>query len=357
MPNRLRLYDIRISDMPQLVGLCSGDQRGVANMVNRAQERLLYAKEAGEDSWWGTWAEIAFTVQCGGTNPYITLPREVARLELATLCDRPVVINNQFQEYLQFGNGRMPKQFGSRWNGRCIPQAYTRNNVPTFVDLTSPPQYLVVYLTDPSDNGRRVLLQGLDNNNQVIYTQDAFENVTGEWVTLDSTKPFVAAVNQFNSITGIQKDLTVGPVRIYQMDVTTGAQVLLLTMEPTEEVASYRRYFFHPLPFSCCPSRSATTPQPLVVTAIAKLELMKLYADTDYLLIQSAEAITAECECIRLGSVDTIAAKSQAAERHTAAIRMLNGQLTHYLGLNNPALVFAPFGSARLERQRIGTMI
>lgn len=356
MPQRIRLYDVRVnSDMPQLVGLCASDQSRVAKMVNRAQERLIYAKEAGEESWFGTWAEVRFTVQSGLN--YITLPREIARLELATLCDRPIPINNQFFEYLQFGNGRMPKQFGSRWHGRCLPQIYTRNNVPTFVDLTNPPQFLVVYLTNPADDGQRVLLQGLDQNGEFIRSQDAFENDAGEWVTLRSDIPFVVSLNKFTQITGIQKDYTVGPVRIYQLDPTTGAQVLLLTMEPSETVANYRRYFFDPLPFSCCPNRGATVPQSLQVTAIAKLELLPVFSDTDYLLIQSLEAITAECESLRLGSVDETAAKAMAAERHTQAIRMLNGQLSHYYGLNQPAVVFAPFGSAKLERQGIGTMI
>jgi len=342
--------------MPGLVGLCSADLRGVANAVNRAQESLIYAEEAGEESWHGTWAEVRLNaVNC--EQPYITLPREIARLEMVTLCARPIQVRNQFFEYMQFGNGRMPKQVGRLCGRNFIPQVYTRNNVPTFVDLASTPQYLNVYLTDPADAEKRVLLQGMDQNGQVIYSQDGWNNNTGEWISLRNDVPFVTSLNLFSQITGIQKDLTVGQVQIWQMDPDTAAMTLLVTMEPTETVASYRRYFFDPLPFSCCPNQgTGNTPQTLSVTALAKLELLPVFADTDYLLIQSIEALTNECESNRLGSVDEISAKSQAAERHAQAIRLLNGQLVHYYGLNDPALVFAPFGSAKLEYQRIGSM-
>lgn len=356
MAQRLRLYDIRnYTTLAPDVGFCRGDIQNIAAIVNSAQRRLIYAKEAGDEGWWGTWAEIAFTVS--RTNPYWTAPREVARLAGVNVCQRPLAIQNQWFEYLQFGNGRLPKTFLT-----CNPQiraVFTRNNVPTFVDLSTPPQFIRVYFTDPADiqAGKRVLLQGTDNNDIPIVTQDGVNQVQGVFVVADS--PFSSPIYRFNTLTGVQKDLTSGQVKVYQADPTTGAQVLLLTMQPGEETASYRRYFFSNMPATCCPP--LVTPvvgnQPLTVTGIVKLDLIPVVVDTDYLLIQNAEAIVEEAQSVRYSKIDTPAAKQMAQEKHLQAIRLLNGELAHYLGIDEPAVEFAPFGAAHLSKLKIGTMI
>lgn len=283
---------------------------------------------------------------------------EVARLEGVNICDRPIPLQNQFFEYLQFGNGRLPKQSLSCHSR--ITQIYTRNNVPTFVDLAPPPQLLQVYATDPQDlapAGKRVLIQGTDTSNTPFWSVDGTNRVLGQFLTLQA--PFVAMPMALNSITGIQKDLTAGQVKFYQVDPVTGNQVLLLTMQPNETTASYRRYYFDRLPASCCQPQipPAVVPQPLRVTAIVKLELIPVIEDTDYCLIQNLEAITEECSSIRYSEIDTESAKKMAAERHKQAIGLLRGELAHYLGIDNPAVEFAPFGSARLEKLKIGSMM
>ena len=314
-------------------------------MVNAAQQQLLYAKEAGDESWWGTWAEMLFTVT--RDNPYITTPRGVARIEFATLCNWPITVQNQFYEYLQFGNGRLPKMCGF-----CpgTPRVYSRNNVVTFTDLSDTPQKLAAYLTNTEDVGKRVFFQGTDDNDSVIYTRDAFEMGKGVFVSLET--PFVITEQSFNSITGIQKDVTSGEVQIFQVDPDTGDQVLLLTMEPGETTAFYRRYLMDPIPTSCCPGQDTVN-----VRAICKLELMPVASNTDYLLIQNIEAIAEEAASIRYAGMDTLSAKQMAGVHHQRAIGLLNGELTHYLGKNQPAVQFAPFGSARLEKLKIGTLI
>ncbi len=352
MPKRLRLYDVRMSRLPTLLGLCVGDVTGIANYVNTAQRRLLYAKEASDESWYGTWAEVVLRVSRQA--PYITLPREIARIEAVNVCDRPILLNNQFVEYLQFGNGRMPKQCLSR-RGCGVPEAYTRNNAVLFTDLTNSPQNIRVYATNASDiaGTSRIMIQGLDAGGNQIYTQDTLNQVNGQFLVLQS--PFVQAPQTFSYISGIQKDVTQGQVQIFQVDPTTGEQILLLTMEPSETVSGYRRYYFDALPCGCRPP--ATTPQncpELQATAIAKLELIPVVSDTDYLLFHNLEAITEECQSIRYSEMDTQSAKAMSSERHIQAIRLLNGELSHYEGKNNAAVNFKPFGSARLERIAIG---
>jgi hypothetical protein len=356
MSQRLRLYDIRISNLPSAVGLCQSDIAGIANIVNSAQRRLLYCKEAGEEGWYGGWAETIFTTN--RTTPYVTFDNSVARLEFVDLCDSPISVNNQFMEYVRFGNGRMPKLFRTQHTGCFRPEVYSRNNVPTIQDLAPPPQNIAAFITDPTDVGKRVMIQGTDNNGMQVFTQDGFQRAAGQFATLST--PFVVWPQQWNTITGIQKDITNGPVQIFQMDPTTGAQVLLANMQPYETTAWYRRYFFHPLPFACCNSVAfpnictPTPPQNIQVTAIVKLEFVPVRFDTDYCLIQNLEALTEEAMAVRYSTMDSQDSKALALVKHKEAVRFLNGEVQHYYGTDNPAINISVFGDAHLWRQGIG---
>jgi hypothetical protein len=335
------------------MGLCQDNVPEIANYVNTAQQRLLYCKEAGDESWWGTWAEIVFNVS--RAQPYITLPREVARLEAINVCDKPVPVQNQFYEYLQFGNGRMPKS--KRWcsDSGSTQQAFTRNNAVTFTEMTNAPQMISAYVTDATDGdgSKRAFIQGLDADSVQVYTLDVANNVMGQFIPL--TSPFVLTPQTFSSLTGIQKDVTTGVVRFYQHDPNTGDEVLLLTMQPGETTASYRRYYLHQLPCNCC--EALGNPSQVQVTALVKLEIIPVQVPTDYLLIQNKEAIIEECQSIRYSEMDSASAKQMASERHTQAVRMLNGELTHYVGGQQAAVNFSPFGSARLSKKKIGSML
>lgn len=355
MPQRLRLIDCRLSRLPELVGLCQDNRVEIAQWVNAAQQRLLFAKEASDESWNGTWAEMLLNVSLN--QPYLTLPREVARLEVVDVCEKPVPVYNQFYEYLQFGNGRMQKNFLSRCRSP-LRAAYSRNNAVLFTDLTNAPQIIGIYTTDQADVGaKRVLVQGLDQNGQPVYSVDNGQQVMGEFVTF--TNPFATTKNQFSRITGVQKDITSGAVQIVQIDPTTAAQVPLLTMEPGETTASYRRYFFSHLPCGCCAQTGTVVSScpAAQVTALVKLDLIPVVADTDYLLISNLEAIIEEAQSAWFGKVQTLQSQQLAAVHHTNAIRLLNGELGHFQGVNSPSVQISYFGSAKLERRRIGTLI
>jgi len=346
MPARLRLYDARVSRLPSVIGVCIEDIMQIAQAVNTAQQRLLVCKECGDEGWYGTWAEMEFTVD--PANPYLTTPREVARIQSLTVCNDIVPVQNQFYQYLQFGNGTLPRT--CREDGCRILQTYTKNNVPLFADPPAAPFMVRAQMTNGADLGKRVLISGLDSNSKPIFTQDGLNRVIGQFAALDS--PFVTWPQQFNRIDSIQKDYTSGQVDIYSVDPTTGVETLILTMQPSEQVASYRRYYLNPLPQNCCNSSAST----VGIRAMVKLDLIPARGDTDFLLLTNLEAIIEECQSVRYSEIDSPSAKAMAAERHKQAVDFLNGELTHYTGTNNPAIEFAPFGSARLERVNIGMM-
>lgn len=342
MAQRLRLYDLRVSRFPEVLGLCQTQVSQIAAAANAAQEQLLYDKAAKDESWYGTWAEIAFNVS--QTQPYITLPREIARLESVTICNKAATIQNQFYEYLQFGNGRMSDNRCRCHTGHLA--GYVRNNAVTFTDLSSAPQKIRVYLTNAQDAGQRVLIQGIDSNDMTVLSQSGSIRVQGVFLSLDNT-PTTSTI-LFNSLTGIQKDQTAGQVQIFQVDPTSGEEVLLLTMEPSEMTASYRRYYFSNLPSSCCPVPGAVAGT-VQVTAIAKLDLIPAQVDTDYLLLQSREALIEQAQSQRLMAADTMAAQQMAAIHHQRAIRLLIGELGHWNGVNEPAVSFKPFAHDERE--------
>jgi hypothetical protein len=355
---RLRLYDMRMSDLPEAVGLCVGDVQGLARVCNDAETNLLHCKEVSEDGWWGTFAEIEFTVS--RHTPHVVLPREVARLEHIDVCGRPVQVNNQFWEYLQFGNGRARRHgfdgLGHRHRHFLPTMAYSRNNAVTQIEMAPTPQIISVYITNPADVGKRILLQGQDNTGATIYSLDVLTNVTG--VFMPFVLPFATAPMQFSRLTGIQKDVTAGQVQIFQVDPVTGAQTLLLTMEPSEQTAWYRRYFLDPLPFNCCH-------QPVIpfalnqvrCTAIAMLEHVDVAVDTDYLLIQERMALIREAQANRMAKNDDAQSQAQAREYHLQAVRLLIGQTSRYLGIEQPAIQFRPFGNATLARAGVGRLL
>lgn len=346
---RLRLYDFRISRGPRVLGICAENQPGCAEFVNGAQRRLILAKEAGDEGWWGSFAEVAIN-GVSRTNPFITMPREVARIEAINICDRPVPLNNQYYEYLQFGNGRLPKT-RCRCNGP--EQAYSRNVVPTFFDIPGP-SFIRAFPTDAADAQRRTLIQGRDTNGSIIYSEDVLAQVQGIFLTL--VQPFQQTGIVYSKLTGIQKDVTVGQVQYFAIDPTTGTSTYLLTMEPSETTASYRRYYFDDLPITCCHTPAGVA-SVLTVTAIVKLDLIPVVTDTDYCLIQNLEALKEEAQAYRYSRIDTTSSKQLEAIKHRSAIGLLNGELAHFLGKDTPAVNFAPFGSARLSRQRIGSLI
>lgn len=369
MALRLRLYDMILSRLPQIIGATKGDVPRISQAVNDAQERLLNCEEANEEGWHGGWSEMAFSVS--RENPYITCPRGVTRLEAIDICGQPAPLRNSFFEYLTFGDGRMPKSnrwggLRERWGDQWGRAGYERNHSATFTDISNPPQNIQVFAVNPADVVKnsvgaipRVLIQGLDQNGRIVTTQDGNYTVQGEFVTLES--PYAMSINTFSAITGIQKDVTQGEVQIYQSDPQWGIAEILLTMEPTETTGWYPRYYIQSVPHGCCPAfrpirvnEGAPTcgcpyerPKWAMVTALAKLDLIPVVAPTDYCLIQSKEAIIAEAQSIRMSKFDDTASQEMSVKFHNEAIKILRGQSISNEGKNNVSVNFAPFGRSR----------
>jgi len=340
--NRIRFLDYRTSRGPRELGICAEDVASCAEYCNSAQRKLIFAREAGDTGWWGSWARMAFTTS--QADPYIIVPRDVARLIQMAVCNRNVNIQNEFYEMMEFSIGPQP----GRCSGHCkYLETYDRGQTILFTPLTFDPATIRVVCLNPDDAAKRTFIGGTDPSGAIINTQVGSDRFLGEFISFEV--PFTDSTELFKTITGIQKDVTFGIVNYYEVNPDTGDQNLILSMQPGETVASYRKYFVNGLPPNCCNEGETVT-----VEAMAKLELIPARVDTDYLLIQNIEALIEESKCIRYGNVDTINAKKMSLDAHTQAIRLLQGELVHYLGRTKPAVEFKPFGSATLERVRIG---
>lgn len=340
MPNRVTLGDVCASRLPQAVGLCASDVSGVAAITNAAQQRILFARELGDSGWFGGWASLSFDVT--QEDPFITLPRGFTSISEIDVCSNPVPIRNQFWEFLLYGFGRLPKSTcASRRCGQL--QALDRGFFPTFSDVIPPGKKLRIYLTDTSDSGKRILVGYKDSNGVPVRTLDGAIQVDGEFLTLAA--PFVDTTYEVSVVTSLIKDITLGRVTIYELDIATSDQRLISFMEPGETVAGYRRYFIDSLPRSCCnPPTGSTTVQ---VQTLCRVDFIPVVVITDYLTVPNLEAVTNEAQSIRYSSMDEANAKTMEEYHHRACIRLLQGQLVANEGKLNPAVSFSPFGRAR----------
>ena len=316
--------------------------------MNEAQERLIMDPLAPDEGWYGGWAHMRFNVTVTNHTGKITTPREVARIIVLDICNRPRFIRNGFYEYLQFGTGLQPKPC----NTACCAtqQVFERDNVPTLTDFpTTSPQFIRLFPTNSADVGKRVVIQGTDKNGITVLGTDPQTGlaIPGETVTLQF--PFSTSVNEYQSITGLLKDETNGPVQIFTVDPVSLAQNLLSSMETNETSASYRQYLLNGLPTHCCS-------QPLgavQVDAQCRLDFIPVESDTDPLIIQNVSAITEEAQSLRYSRFDSPQAPALEQKHHAKAIALLNGQLDLYLGKVNTAISVPIFGSQPLKRQPV----
>lgn len=339
--------DAMASRIPRCLGKCDDDYDGVASYINEAQQKLIGA--GGETGWWGGWYQVGFNVP--RTNPYITLPPELARAVNATICRRPILIHNQWYEFLWAGVGLQAPCPSNNCGG--LRDAFDRGTVSTAYDLTDSNQLIRAYISDSRDIGKRILFSNaLDQNGNGIYETDDTNQVNG--FHLEFTEPFVTSGFIVTSFGAVQKDETVGDVTIYQVDDTTGDEVLLARYKPWETNPSYRRYYLNGLPINCC---NGGTPETVQVEVMAKLEFVPVKYPTDFLIIGNLPALKEECRSILFSESDSPSSMQQSEIHHAKAISLLRQELGHYMGKQNPAINSAIFGTAGMRKQLIGQLL
>lgn len=347
MPTRLTFAQVLNSTLPQAVGLCAQDRSGVAAYVNEATERLLFDPLAPDEGYWGSWGRMRFNVQSVNHTATFTAPREVARVIVLDICKQPRFLRNGFYEFMSFSAGIRPKGCGS--NCCETQQVFERDDVPTLIDFpTDVPQFIRVYPSDARDVGKRIVLQGKDANGIEVLGTDVATGASNQGETLNLQLPFVTSAFSFQTIDGLVKDPTNGPVSIFTVD-SSGNQTQLSSMEPSETTASYRKYQAVGLQSHCCNQPLGS----IQIDTQVRFEFIPVLNDLDYVMIQSVPALIEECLAIRFGRMDAPQSVAFEARHHQKALSILAGQLDAYCGKVSTAINVPIWGSRPLRRQPV----
>jgi len=320
----------------------------VAAYVNECQQRLIEDPLAPDEGWYGSWASMLFNVVPSNFTATIITPREVARVISFNVCQRPRFIRNQFFEFLLFTRGNQPKSCSRVCQD--VHATFERDNVPLLLPFpTSSPQFVRAFPSNQADVGKRLLLAGLDKNGIPVLSVDPVTggSIQGEMIFLAS--PFSTSVNEFQQITSVMKDETLGPVTLFAVDPVSLAQTQISSLEPSETTGWYRQYQLVGLPTNCCQQPLGT----VQVEAMVKLDLIPVENDADLLLIQSLPALVEEAMAVRYGRMDSAQAVAFEQRHHARAISLLNGQLDSIYGKTQTAVSVSLFGSDRLTRMPI----
>lgn len=314
---RTTLAEIRDTLIPQVLQLCAADTTGaLQRYLNEAVVRLL-----PRGQWRGTVVHYRFcpTANC------ITWPRQIESILAFAICNWPGEIRSHWYEYLGQGPGQIdPTTWcdGSKLLDRGLAVA--------FDDICGEDKKIRVYLDNPSDAGKTILLQGYDKNRNWVLTGDG--SINGELVTLLAVPTTYVDTNTVwmpGGLVGVQKQLTKGPVRLYELDTTTGLQRPLAIYEPDELTPEYRRSIVPGLTDSgpCCGADAACT-QP-TVTVLAKLKFVPVRAETDYLLISNIAALKDMCQAIKKRENNLV---KEAMLYEASAVAVLEQELSNFHG-------------------------
>lgn len=336
---RATLRMLKDSRIPYVLEMGPEDQRVIA-YANEAQLRLL---NRSKDGWWDTAQRMRF---CVGPSGCITWPRGIAEIKGLVTCSGSMPLRNGWYEFLNDGSGL------ADYNNCCGGGLYDRGYGPTYEDIIPKTyngaaplndKFLRLYISVAADAGKRVLVQGTDADNAPLRTIVGGTTINGIYMTL--AFPFVDSTVVIASITGIQKDVTLGPVRAYELNPDDGTERALAYWEPDETVPWYRKSYVKGLTSSCCGGH--------LVTAMVKLAYYPAKNDTDWLVLGNLAALKDMVQSIRKKEAN-LEAESLYMER--SAIRELNAELRAH-GMEPSAVLSVYSGSAKRRFKEIGRII
>lgn len=259
---------------------------------------------------------------CSGTSACITWPRQIESVVGFRICNSPGIIRSHWYEFMGEGPGGIPAE---SW---CLGNTLAdRGMAVAFDDICGEDKKIRVYCDLPTDVGKTILLQGLDDNRNWVLTSNG--DVNGELVTLAMPWVDTTTVWAPGGLVGVQKQLTKGPVRLFELSTVTALQRPLAIYEPDEKLPEYRRSLVPGLADAgpCCNAPEGCTQA--TVTVLAKLKFIPVRAETDYLLIGNTAALKDMCQAIKKRE-DNLIAESLAYE--ASAVQVLEQELSNFHG-------------------------
>jgi hypothetical protein len=312
---KLTLADCR-STIARVLNTTTTDQR-VIDYLNEATQRLL-----AKGKWVGTYVRYRICVN----NKCITWPRQIETIEAIAISGNPAPIKNSWFEFYPQGPGVISASCDS---SECstsygYPGLADRMNACTFDDIipSGNPKQVRVQADLTEIGTDRILIQGYDENGQWIRTLDGTEWVDGEYILIDTAH--ADSTRYYSAVTGIQKPVTNGPVRLWELDSVTGDLRALGVYESDETRPDYRRSLVTGLP--CCTSSACDKTS---VEVMAKLRFIPVATDTDWVMIGNLPALKLEVMAILKEERNLM---DEAIVYSAKAVELLREELKHWMG-------------------------
>jgi len=324
MPQRITFGDVKASRIPLSLNIPPNDPR-LLQFVNEGVERLL-----AKGKWVGTYQKYQVCVFSG----CLTWPRQFETIESLAVCDRPIPVRNEWFEFNEMGWGlrKETDEMGT--------QMYDRGTACAFEDIIGRDKKIKVYCDIDQGPTPAILLQGRDENGNWIRTLVSGSYVDGEYVV--PTVTGTLTVNKFTCLTGVQKPITSGPIRLYEYSTTFTTQRAIAIYEHDETRPVYRRSLIAGLSnIKRCADSTVVDPacDKKTVTVVAKMAFLPVRLDTDWLLISSIPAIKAICQALRKEENNLW---DEAAKYEAKAEMILQEQLNAFLGDNVSIAIRTP---------------
>jgi len=305
----LRFSDVKAA-CAKAATLCESDER-LLDIVNEAQEALLYK---------GRWKNTIKTFNfCVNTNACVVWPREIESIEAIAVCNSVIPIRSEWYEFAGNGFGVIDSE------DNCLNQLIDRGEVPAFDEVTGTNKKLAVYTDRTEGAGKYITLQFYDTNGQWVRSTFNGEVIDGERIPIPSAAGQYSYTNNVCKPGGLKavfKDTTLGVVRLYSYETTTGALKPLAYYQPDEVLPAYRSSLIPALNSSSCTQQQ--------VTVKAKSRFIPVSRDDDWLMLDNLRALRLGVKAIKKEQDELF---NEAAVYMGMAKAALEDQLNHHKGV------------------------
>lgn len=344
MPNTLAdIKDPAQSQLSTDLGILTTDTRFL-QYVNKARETLM-----NEGRWWGTYKRVNICQ----TGPCWVQPGEIASIDALEFVGQNIPIKNGWWE---FREDVKPPSFNSCGCSRDFLLDRGTSPVGSQPAVASKVR---LYAANATDAGKKIIVQGLDQNGVEIRNIDLGGNYfSGESLTLVASPGFVTSVAEFSQVTGIQKPVTNDRVTMNYVNPTTLVETLAATFQWNDTAPAFRRFtltrfpnsnFTNPVSGDVCPTPATCEAGSFTATFIAKLAYYPCRVDTDWLIL-NMYAISDMAVSLFKADRSRV---DEAAQYHAKAIQRLRSELRTMTGDRTTVWVDTQ-GSAQLGKVTCG---
>lgn len=314
-------------ELSSVAGVCT-DSDTFISLLNQSTRKLMTRGD-----FWGTVQKVRICVR----DHCIVWPRWVGRISATKNCRHLANDVNFWHEFLPMTNDDIC--------GHCEHDFFNvvhSGHVPVYRPIECDPKYLRVFIERQSDIGKKIVFFGIDYNGQPIRTVHSDGNFR-DGVELIFAMPYVTSPFPLKGVNRAVKDVTEGPVRVYQWDSAHDTLLDMAVYDPDETSPAYRYSMIH--------DRRARCSCPQAVQTLVKLEFIPVRYAHDRVLIENLDALQlmmTGCKLIEQGNI------SGARDAELEAIRELNLELRNRFPPEQTAVSNRVFGNAPLSRHTAG---